>query len=82
MHSYYGGHMVMGGFAGLISFIMHVLIIALIVWLVLFLLRGGRRGRMGMWQAHSALGILNERFAKGEISKEEYEERKKALMSH
>lgn len=68
---------------GLLSFIVHVLIIVLVIWLVLWLLRGGRRGRMGMhgmWQAHSALNILNERFAKGDITKEDYEERKKALM--
>ncbi len=30
---------------------------------------------------HSALQILNERFAKGEIQKEEYNERKAAILS-
>jgi putative membrane protein len=30
---------------------------------------------------HSALQILNERFAKGEIQKEEYNERKDAILS-
>ena len=30
----------------------------------------------------SVLGILNEYFAKGEIEKEEYEERKKVLLSY
>jgi uncharacterized membrane protein len=30
---------------------------------------------------YSALQILNERFAKGEIQKQEYEERKAAILS-
>jgi len=30
---------------------------------------------------HSALQILNERFARGEIQKEEYEEKKSAILS-
>ncbi len=53
----------------------------LIVMIVLALRRrrmiGG--GRWGMW-GDSALTALRERYAKGEISKEEYEERKKVLM--
>lgn len=32
------------------------------------------------WQ-NKGLDVLNERFAKGEITKEEYEEKKKVLMS-
>ena len=83
MNPYYGSM----GF-GFWDFAWHVLIIVFIVWILLMIFRGGRWGRrMGgpqmwdMWQSHSALSILNERFAKGEISKEEYEERKKTLMS-
>ena len=70
---------------GLFSFVVHVIVIALVICFVIWLIRGGRRGRMmrggmGMWHMHSALGILDERFAKGEIDQKEYEERKKALM--
>jgi putative membrane protein len=42
------------------------------------LAKAGRRNYRG--EGHgSAMSILRERFAKGEISKEEFEERKKAL---
>jgi putative membrane protein len=36
-----------------------------------------------MWgpPTHSALQILNERFARGEIQKDEYEEKKAAILS-
>ena len=37
----------------------------------------------GMWRpsTHSALQILNERFARGEIQKDEYEDKKTAILS-
>jgi uncharacterized membrane protein len=37
-------------------------------------------GGRGMWHAHSAIATLNDRYAKGEITKEDYEERKKTLL--
>jgi len=87
MHSYYmgstGGADVLG--LGLLSFIIHAAIIVAVIWVILALLRGsgmGRGNRRWMWHTHSALSILNERFAKGEIDQKEYEERKKALMNH
>ena len=37
--------------------------------------------RIGSPSTHTALQILNERFAKGEIQKDEYEERKNVILS-
>ena len=49
-----------------------------------FLMMRGRRGRMTDWSRYrpgseSAKEILDKRFALGEISKEEYEEKKRAI---
>ena len=59
------------------SWIFWFVIIAAGVWLLSYLLNqrrniGGRNGRH--------LDILKERFARGEISREEYEEKRKTLM--
>jgi putative membrane protein len=37
------------------------------------------RGRRGRWQVHSAEEILSERYARGEISVEEYRQRRDVL---
>jgi len=47
-------------------------LVALVIWAVLRLSRGR--------PPDSALGILNERFARGEIDQQEYEQRKTALQ--
>jgi len=54
----------------------------LIVVCVLFVMRGPWRHsyRSSADATSSALQILNERFAKGEIKKEEYEEKKAAIL--
>jgi putative membrane protein len=43
----------------------------------------GRSGQGAAWgdPTYTALQILNERFAKGEIQKQEYEEKKTAILS-
>jgi uncharacterized membrane protein len=60
-----------------------MVIIAVVVFLVV-----GRRGSQNRrwtlpWQgsSHAALQILSERFARGEIHKDEYEENKAAIFS-
>ena len=69
-------------------FPMMLLFLVLFCVVAFFFVRGCM-GRMHHWgpsqpwgdPTHSALQILNERFAKGEIQKEEYNERKGAILS-
>lgn len=58
-------------------------VIILLIVLVVRGLSGGRadRGASSAPAANSALQILQERFARGEIDKDEYEERRKVLAS-
>ncbi len=64
-----------------------VLFWGLIIWAIFALLRGGHAGCCGGFMGHHhgegrgdrALEILKERYAKGEISKEEFERMKKEL---
>ncbi len=90
------GHMMWGGghwgggwpFWGM--FPMMFLFLILICAVVFFLVRmagGGGRHHWGPsshdWAdpTYSALQILNERFARGEVQKQEYEEKKGAILS-
>ena len=62
--------------------IMMIVFWALIIWLIVWAVRevGGRNSR----DTHSssrALDILKERYAKGEIGKEEFESKKKDLTA-
>jgi len=53
-------------------------VIVLVIWLV----RGGtfQQARRGSTKRPSALDILDERFVRGEIDREEYESRRAALL--
>jgi putative membrane protein len=50
------------------------IVIALVVWA---LIRSGQRPSQ-----RTAQEILDERYAKGELSKDEYEERRRVLINH
>jgi putative membrane protein len=76
MHGYpYGGFGL--GF-GLLGFLMPILFIVAVVWLVIAATRSERGIKES--SGDSALKILKERYAKGEIDKKEYEDKKKDLQ--
>jgi len=65
--------------------ILIVIFWVVIVWAIVSLvrragMRGGYYGRFHEPEGNSALKILDERYAKGEINKEEYEQKKKDLQ--
>ncbi len=62
------------GISGLSMLIFWGLIIFLVIWLV-----RGISGESRNKDAKGVLEILDKRFARGEISREEYEEKKKVL---
>ncbi len=82
MMGYYGNYL--GGF-GLFGPLMMIIFWGLIIWAIVALIRwnGGRAGCCGHGDnghgGGKALDILKERYAKGEIKKEEYEQKKKDL---
>lgn len=68
MMGWYGG--------GIVMIVSWALFIGLIVWVV-----REASGRHSRHSSSAALDILKERYAKGEISKEEFEEKKKGLAA-
>lgn len=82
-HGYgYSGGAYMGGeviFHLIFGALVFVILVAIATILVRFAMRGGR---YGMHMRHgSSLELLKERYAKGEIDKREFEEKKKDLMA-
>ncbi len=80
---YYGPHMWGGGpwmFIGPLMMIFFIAAIVVVVVLVVRWLGGPRHGATPhLPPGRSPLDILRERFARGEIDKEEFEERRRVL---
>jgi putative membrane protein len=70
-----GNGLGLGIFGAVISLIFWILVIFGIVYLIKYLIRG----RQGGEQEEETQEILKKRYAKGEISKEEYDQMKKEL---
>lgn len=83
---YYGPHMMWNGswygmFFGPIFMIIFIAVIVVVVVLLVRWLGGLPHGiSSSTASAKEPLDILKERFARGEIDKEEYEERRKVLL--
>ena len=78
MHGFSGGPL---GYVGMgIGMVMHVLVLAVLVMLAVWLFRSLKGGSVAKEEAPtSALEVLKLRLAKGEITLEEYRERKAEL---
>ena len=72
MHDFGGG--------GLFMFIIGLLIIGLIVWAIVAASRGGHSMGMARPRGQEPLDIAKERYARGEITKDQYDEIKKGLQ--
>ncbi|MDD2753807.1 MAG: SHOCT domain-containing protein [Candidatus Portnoybacteria bacterium] len=68
-----------GGFGMVLAVIWWVIIIALIILLARWLLGDSRHRKIWRPGEKNAIEILEERYAKGEIDKEEFETKKKNL---
>lgn len=70
----------MGGWFGGIGMILFWGILILLVWYLIKQIGGGGASGKGSTQSESALDILKKRYARGEISKEEFDRMKQDLL--
>ena len=87
-HPHFGGHMWGNGMwgGGIFGPLLMIFYIALLVGVIVILVRWLSGASFGGIlpappAANNALDILKERFARGEIDKEEFDERRRALES-
>lgn len=79
MGNYYGDMFGWGLGGGIMMIIFWAVIILSIVWIVKEV--GGRNNSDKTHRGKSAIEILEERYAKGEITKEQFESMKKDIIS-
>ena len=70
----------MGWFGMIFMLVFWVLVILGLIFLIKWLIQNTRKDAGTSNGGSKALEILKERYARGEIEKEEFEEKKKALM--
>jgi len=76
----YGGYSMMGGYWW-IGGIIHVVIWIAVIWLIVWAVKRFTRKQSSFQESNdAALKIARERFAKGEISKEQFDEIKQGLQ--
>jgi len=75
-----GGGYGMGWFGGIIMIAFWIAVIVGIVLLIRWLVISTRSAGQRTYQEDSALEILKRRYARGEIEKEEFEQKKRDLM--
>ena len=74
------GFGMMNGFGGIFMILFWIVIIALGVWLISsFVSRSNSQTSSGQPPAESALDILKKRYARGEITKEQFEDMRRDL---
>lgn len=81
MSPWMSGMMGMMGLGWIFMFIIPLAFLALIIQGVYFLVVGSKEARVQVSPTEKALEILKERYAKGEITREEYLKMKKDLES-
>ena len=72
------GYGMMGGFGWLFMILFLVVIVGVLIGLFRYL---GSGYHMGPTQSRTALDILNERYARGEIDRDEYQQKRGDLGS-
>jgi len=69
----------MGWFGGIFMIVFWILILVGLVLVIKWLIQATRRGKVEGNRGSRAMEILKERYARGEIDKTEFEEKKKNL---
>ncbi len=69
----------MGWFGGIFMIIFWILILVALVFFIKWLVQNTGRRQTGVDDGNRALEILKERYARGEIDKVEFEEKKRDL---